>query len=90
MYTPNDNPAPARTGLRRLIPSWEFSHLRAWGSVRIAGGVVLAVCGVLTLTFGGNDGKTYGWTAFWLVLAALGFAAGSWELSIARSGFPRT
>jgi hypothetical protein len=34
--------------------------------------------------------KTYGWAALFLVLAALAFAGGYWELTIARSASPRT
>jgi hypothetical protein len=80
MYAQNDNTTPSRTGMRRLIPPWEYRHLRAWAGVRIGACIVVAVCGVLTLAYG-----SYGWTAFWLVLAALEFAGGYWELTIARS-----
>jgi hypothetical protein len=90
MYTPNDNTASLRIGVRRIFPPWEFRHLRAWAAARIGAGIVLTVCGVLTLSFGGKDRETYGWTAFWLVLAALTFAAAYWELTIARSASPRT
>ena len=100
MNAQNDNTAPKglrwwwasppRSGMQRLIPPWEYRHLRAWAGARIAGGTVLAGLGVVTLSFGGNDSKTYGWTAFWLVLAALAFAAGYWEMTIARSVLPRT
>jgi hypothetical protein len=51
----------------------------------MAGGVVLSGLGVVTLSFGGRDRKTYGWTAFWLVLGALHLAFGSWEMTIAGS-----
>ncbi len=43
---------------------------------QIAGGIVLTLCGLLTLFFGGNDLKTYGWAAFFLAAAALAFAVG--------------
>jgi hypothetical protein len=85
MYAQNDNTAPSRTGMRRLIPPWEYRHLRAWAGVRIGAGIVVAVGGVLTLAYG-----SYGWTVFWLVLAALEFAGGYWELTIARSASART
>jgi hypothetical protein len=56
----------------------------------MAGGMVSAVCGVLTLAFGGADGKTCRWAALFLGAAALACAAGYWELTIARSASPRT
>ncbi len=74
-----------RTGARRLIPRWEFDHLRTVGYVRLGGGLALAGCGLLTLACGGSDAKTYGWAAAFLGLAALDLGAGSWELAIARS-----
>jgi hypothetical protein len=63
----------------------EYRHLRAWAGVRIASGVVLSGLGVVTLSFGGSDRKTYGWAAFWLVLGALDLAFGCWELTLAGS-----
>lgn len=80
----------SRAGMQRVIPPWEFRHLRRWASARVGGGIVLTACGVLTLTFGGNDAKTYWWAAVFLASAALSFAAGCWELSIARRAGPRS
>jgi hypothetical protein len=76
--------APPRSGLRLIISPVEYRHLRAWGRVRIASAVVLTGVGVVTLSFGGNDRKTYGWTIWFLGSAAANAAFGSWELSIAR------
>jgi hypothetical protein len=45
----------------------------------------LAGLGIVTLAFGGNDWKTYGWTLFWLALAAAQVSFASWLLTIARS-----
>jgi hypothetical protein len=100
MNAPNGNTAPRglrgwwasppRSGMRRMLSPWEYRHLRSWAHVRIAGGIVLAGLGVVTLGFGGNDWKTYGWTAFWLVLAAAQFSFAYWELAIARSESART
>jgi hypothetical protein len=90
MNAQNDNTAPSRTGMRRIIPRFEFRRLRAMARVRIAVGTVLVGLGVVTLSFGGNDWKTYGWTAFWLVLAALQFSVGYWYLAIIRSAPTRT
>jgi hypothetical protein len=78
-----------RTGARRVIPRWEFGHLRALGYARLSGGVVLTTCSLLTLRFGGDDLKTYEWAAAFLVLAALNVAGGLWELTIARSADTR-
>jgi hypothetical protein len=89
MNAPNDCATASRTGIRRVIPPWEFRHLRGWANMRIGGGVVLTVCGGLTLALGGKDTKTYGWAAVFLAAAALAFAAAGWELTIARAASPR-
>ena len=96
MNAPNDNTAPKglrgwwasppRSGMRRLIIPWEYRHLRAWAGVRIAAGIVLTGLGAVTLVGGSFTAEAIEWAAFWLVLAALSFAAGYWELTIARSG----
>jgi hypothetical protein len=95
MHAPNNNAAPkglrgwwttpARSGMRLIISPWEYRHLRAFAGVRIAGGIVLAGLGLVTLSFGGNDSKTYGWTLAFLAAAAADLAFAYWELSIARS-----
>ncbi len=95
MYAPNNNTAPkglrgwwtspARSGMRLIIAPWEYRHLRAFARVRIASGIVLASLGVVTLSFGGDDWKTYGWMMVFLAAAAAHFAFAYWELSIARS-----
>jgi hypothetical protein len=100
MKAPDDNNAqkglrgwwasPARSGMRRIISPWEYRHLRFWAGVRIAAGVVLVGLGVATLTFGGNDWKTYGWTIVFLALAAAQFSFACWELTIDRSAAART
>ena len=96
MHAPDDNSAPRglrrwwasppRSGLQRILSPWEYRHLRAWAGVRIASGVAVAGLGVVTLVFGGNDWKTYGWAMAFLALAVAQFAFASWELAIARSG----
>ena len=95
MNAPNDNTAPKglrgwwltppRPGLQRLINPWEYRHLRFWAGVRMGAGIVLVGLGVVTLSFGGNDWKTYGWTLAFLAGAAANVAFASWELTIARS-----
>jgi hypothetical protein len=79
-----------RTGVRRIIPRWEFGHLRVLGRLRMGAGVALTVCGLLTLSVGGNGWKTYGFAALFLALAALTFAVGYWQITIARSAPPRS
>ena len=95
MNAPNDNIAakglrgwwrsPPRSGMQRLINPFEYRHLRAFGVTRIAGGGVAAAAGVVCLSYG-----VYGWAAFFLVLAALNFAGGSWYITIDRSAPART
>ena len=100
MHAPHDNTAPKglrgwwasppRSGMQRIISPWEYHHLRAWAGVRIGSGTVLAGLGAVTLSFGGNDWKTYGWTLVFLALAAAQFSFAYWELIIARSASPLT
>ena len=80
MQAPHDNAArkglrgwwtsPPRAGARRIISPWEYRHLRGWAQVRVASSGVLVGLGVVTLAFGGNDWKTYGWTMAFLAAAA--------------------
>jgi hypothetical protein len=95
MNAPNDNTAPKglrgwwasppRSGLRRTIAPWEYRHLRSFGPLRVAGGCVATVAGVVCLSYG-----VYGWAAFFLVLGALNVAGGYWYITIARSESART
>jgi hypothetical protein len=75
--------SPSRSGLRLIISPIEYRHLRAFGRVRIVSGIVLTGLGTLTLSFGGNDRKTYAWAKWLLSGAAANVAYGCWELSIA-------
>ena len=77
--------SPPRSGMQRLIAPPEYRHLRAFGAIRIAGGVVAAGAGIVCLSY-----AAYGWAAFFLVIAALNLAGGYWELTIARSPSCRT
>jgi hypothetical protein len=70
---------PPRSGTQRLIPAFEYRHLRGLGFARLIGGSVAAVVGVACLWYGG-----YGWAAFFLVLGALLLLVGNWYLAIAR------
>ena len=77
--------SPPRSGMQLIIAPWEYRHLRGFARFRIAGGMVAAALGVVTLSFGGNDAKTYAWTLVFLGVAAANFAWAVWELRIARS-----
>ncbi len=85
MNPQDDNTAPSRTGIRRLIPRFEFRRLHAMGRVHIVVGTVLAGLGVITLAGGSFTAKAIAWAAFFLVLAALQFSVGCWFLAIIRS-----
>jgi hypothetical protein len=65
--------------MQRLIPAFEYRHLRGVGWARLVGGGVAAAVGVACLWYGG-----YGWAAFFLVLSALLLLVGNWYLTIAR------
>lgn len=77
--------SPPRSGLRLIIAPWEYRHLRGFATVRIASATILAALGFVTLAFGGNDAKTYGWALAFLAAAAAHLAFAAWELSIVRS-----
>ncbi len=90
MNGPNDNTAakglrgwwasPPRPGLQRLIVPYEYRHLHAFGVTRIFGGSAAAAAGLVCLSYG-----VHGWAAFFLVIATLNLAGGSWYLAIDRS-----
>jgi hypothetical protein len=71
--------------MRRVIWPWEYRHLRAWAGARIAAAIVLVGLGLVTLSFGGSDWKTYWWTLAFLAAGAAQFAVAYWFLKIARS-----
>jgi hypothetical protein len=75
--------------MRRIIAPWEYRHLRTWARARIAGAGVLAILGVVTLSAGGNDVKTYSWSLAFLAAGAAHLAYACWELRIARSQVAR-
>jgi hypothetical protein len=83
MNTQNDNTAPKRlpprSGMRRLIRPLAYRHLRGFGLAHIAGGSVQAAAGLVCLSY-----SLPAWAAFFLVIAALNLAAGSWYLTIDR------
>jgi multisubunit Na+/H+ antiporter MnhG subunit len=86
----DDNTAPSRTGMRRIIPRFEFRRLHGMARVRIGTGSVLVGLGVITLVRGSFTPKAIAWAAFFLVIAALQISIGYWYLAIARSAAPQT
>ena len=76
--------SPPRSGLQRLIIPWEYRHLRVFGVMRIAGGIVAAGIGAFILSY-----DAYGWAAFFVVVGAANLAVGYWEITIARSAAAR-
>ena len=80
----NDNTAPPRTGVRRLIPPWEFRNLRAWARVHIGGGLAKTIAGFVLLSL-----HAYGWGALFLVAGIVAYTLGYWEMGIARSASAR-
>ena len=94
MNAPNDDTAarglrgwwasPPRPGLQRLINPLVYRHLRVFGVTHIAGGSLAAGAGVICLSYG-----VYGWAGFFLVIAALNLAGGSWYLTIDRAALAR-
>jgi hypothetical protein len=71
--------------MRRIIWPFEYRHLRAFGRVRIASGIVLVGLGAVTLVGGSFSTKAVGWAALFLVAAAADCFFAAWELAIARS-----
>jgi hypothetical protein len=90
MNAQDDNTAPSRTGVRRIIPRFAFRRLHAVARMHIGAGTVLAGLGIITLAGGSFTPKAIAWAAFFLVLAALQLSVGSWYLAIVRSAAPRT
>jgi len=90
MRASDDNVPPQRSVLERiLIRSWEYRHLRFVAGVRIGAGIVWVGLGVVTLSFGGNDWATYGWTMGFLAAGAANLAFGYWDIAIAHRPFVR-
>ena len=77
--------SPPRSGLRLVIAPWEYRHLRGWAGARIFFGAVLTILALITLSMGGADAKTYGFTMVFLAGGMAHLAFAYWELSIARS-----
>ena len=81
---------PPRSGMQRIIPPWEYRHLRGWAGVRITAGIVLAGLGAVTLIGGSFSPKAAGWAMLFLAAAAASIFFAAWERAIARSASART
>jgi hypothetical protein len=95
MSATNHNPAPKglrgwwlsppRPGMQRLICPWEYRRARAFGILRIVGGLVAVTAGLICLSY-----AAYGWAALFLIVGLGNLAGGYWELTVAaRSQPPR-
>ena len=89
MNAQDDNTAPSRTGMRRIIPRFAFRRLHTVGRVHVVVGTVGVGLGVITLVGGSFTPKAVVWAAFFLVLAALQFSVGYWYLVIDHRPFAR-
>jgi signal transduction histidine kinase len=90
MRASDDYVPPRRSVLERiLIRSWEYRRLRFIAGVRISAGIVSVGLGFVTLTFGGADWETYGWTMALLAAGAANLALGYWYITIAYRPFAR-
>ena len=85
MTGPTHNTAPSGSGTQRLITPSAHRHLRIVAGVRFAVGIFLAGFGALMLSRGAD-----GLAVLLLTAAAVHFAWGSWQLTIARSAPSRT
>src|ERR1700753_2483640 len=77
-------PAQRSLAERIFIRQWEYRHLRLIAGLRMGGGIALAGLGIVTLVFGGPDGKAFAWAALFLVPAAISFAFAGWDIAIAN------
>jgi hypothetical protein len=91
MRTPDDNDAPSRSLMSRLIRPWEYRHLNAVANVRFAAGGFQLGVGLVLLSLGRQAGtdrerrKCYRWAAWFLGISALQFAGGFMDVVAARS-----
>ena len=90
MNAKDDNTAPSRTGMRRVIPRFEFRRLHAMARVHIVVGTVLVGISVITLAGGSFKAAAVAWAAFFLMLAAVQLSVGYWFLAIVRPAPART
>lgn len=96
MQAPGDRTPPSRSGLKRLITPWEYRHPHASMAARFAGGGFQLGVGLVLISLGrkaetdAERRQCYRWAAWFLVPAAGNFLGGLLDLTVARSGPPRT
>ena len=96
MPATDDNPTPAHSVLRRLITPWEYRHLHAVASVRLAAGGFQLGVGLVLLSLGrkaetGQERrKMFRLSTVFLVSSALQFSGGVLDMAVARSSPPRS
>jgi hypothetical protein len=96
MHASDDDIAPARSGLTRLLSPWEYRHAHASMAMRFAGGGFQLGVGLVLVSLGrkaetdAERRKCYKFAAWFLVPAAANFLGGFLDLSVARTVPPRT
>jgi hypothetical protein len=84
MNASTDNTTFSRTGMRRVISPWAFAHLRLCAAIRFAVTAFLVALSCVLIAVGHG-----GWATLPLLGAAVNFAWGCWQMTIARSAVPR-
>ncbi len=91
MRAADDNTAPSRSVIRRLITPWEFRHIHAAAGIRLAAGGFQVGVGSVLLSLGRKAGadqerRTYfRWAAWFLGMGALQLLGGCLDMTVARS-----
>jgi predicted MFS family arabinose efflux permease len=95
MHAPNDNTgprglrgwwaSPPRSGMRLIIWPYVYRHLRPFGRVCIAAGIVAVGLAAVTLVGGSFTAEAVGWAMFFLAVGAVNLATAAWFLAIVRS-----
>jgi hypothetical protein len=96
MHAPDDSTTPSRTGIMRLITPWEYRHIHAVASLRLAGGGFDLALGLVLVSLGRKAGtdrerrKCFGLAALFLTQAVLALFGGCLDMAVIRSRTPRT
>jgi hypothetical protein len=91
MRAPDDNTAPPRSVMRRLIRPWEYRHIHAVAGIRLAAGGFQLGVGAVLLSLGrqaraDRERRTYfRWAAWFLGMGALQLLGGCLDMTVARS-----
>lgn len=96
MQGSDDNTPPSRSGLARLMTSWEYRHPLGSMAARFAGGGFQLGVGLVLVSLGrkaetdAERRKCYKFAAWFLVPAAGNFLGGFLDLTVARTAPPRS